>query len=574
MALITCIECGKKFSDRALACPECGCPTSAMTGQKDEKSVAEVVIKLDKSSEDASKQMYDAVRQAKSTASSADSAFDRASSRVQRMASRSIDLFGGTAVTQVADIAQESKKACDDLYAALQLALATLDNTCRPLLIYKPEGRAIKEVYYEIKQLNSDSEISNTFTGSLNYDNLGDLATRRYSPSIQAKMIEQFWKTEYEKVQSEMNRIEADKKAKLAEIQKKKDEEEKKKIEKFQNENKAIIDEYALKSKKSITIFSDLEKKSFDKRTNEVKKQINDEKTKIQSTIDKDTDSKINDIHIKQNRLDSEYRDNVTVNRKSINEKEEELAKLKIFDFSKKKALSSEIEMLVNRSKILTDDYKSQTSKYKKEIEDLKSKKSSSIKKELEEIDKRYPLPKMLEYKKPVVSNPTTVVQQRTPQEMVNASFKEAIYEYLLTVDLVSIVDIQENCPEVADLTNQRVSAYVRQLLSEGRVERIEDKRKAYFRAIEGYGQGSKKKIIAVNNNNSNIVSQVESLVKEGTITYKKLRSDEKHKMISLEEFEIYGALKYLAVDNAIYCEEKDNDLYIFYIDEKYRKKN
>ncbi|MBR6763596.1 MAG: hypothetical protein IKM13_07600 [Clostridia bacterium] len=27
MALIICTECGKKFSDKAACCPECGCPT-------------------------------------------------------------------------------------------------------------------------------------------------------------------------------------------------------------------------------------------------------------------------------------------------------------------------------------------------------------------------------------------------------------------------------------------------------------------------------------------------------------------------------------------------------------------
>lgn len=27
MALIKCTECGKEFSDRAAACPNCGCPT-------------------------------------------------------------------------------------------------------------------------------------------------------------------------------------------------------------------------------------------------------------------------------------------------------------------------------------------------------------------------------------------------------------------------------------------------------------------------------------------------------------------------------------------------------------------
>jgi hypothetical protein len=31
MALITCIECGKKFSDKAPACPNCGCPMDEMT---------------------------------------------------------------------------------------------------------------------------------------------------------------------------------------------------------------------------------------------------------------------------------------------------------------------------------------------------------------------------------------------------------------------------------------------------------------------------------------------------------------------------------------------------------------
>lgn len=31
MALITCVECGKEFSDKAEACPHCGCPTSEST---------------------------------------------------------------------------------------------------------------------------------------------------------------------------------------------------------------------------------------------------------------------------------------------------------------------------------------------------------------------------------------------------------------------------------------------------------------------------------------------------------------------------------------------------------------
>lgn len=36
-------------------------------------------------------------------------------------------------------------------------------------------------------------------------------------------------------------------------------------------------------------------------------------------------------------------------------------------------------------------------------------------------------------------------------------------------------------CPEVADMTNQQVSALVRQLVSSGDLTRTEDARRAYF---------------------------------------------------------------------------------------------
>ena len=216
MAMIKCIECGKEFSDRAEACPNCGCPTSETTGKKSTATVASIVINNGISSEQATKQIEDAVETAKRAARTADSEFDRANSRIQRMASSRIDLFGNDTVTRVADIAMEAKKACDELYAALQLQVITLDATCRPLLISKPNGTVIRDVYEAIKKFNSDSEISNTFTASVNYDNLGDVATRRYSPSVQAKMIENYWRGEYEKVKGEMSLLEDERKAKIS----------------------------------------------------------------------------------------------------------------------------------------------------------------------------------------------------------------------------------------------------------------------------------------------------------------------------------------------------------------------
>jgi predicted transcriptional regulator len=46
---------------------------------------------------------------------------------------------------------------------------------------------------------------------------------------------------------------------------------------------------------------------------------------------------------------------------------------------------------------------------------------------------------------------------------------------------LYTVTEIQKSVAECADLSNQRVSALLRQLKDEGAVVRTEDKRKAYF---------------------------------------------------------------------------------------------
>jgi hypothetical protein len=48
---------------------------------------------------------------------------------------------------------------------------------------------------------------------------------------------------------------------------------------------------------------------------------------------------------------------------------------------------------------------------------------------------------------------------------------------------LYTITDLIKTIPECADLTNQRVSALVRGMI-DVKVERVEEKRKAYFRKL------------------------------------------------------------------------------------------
>ena len=68
-----------------------------------------------------------------------------------------------------------------------------------------------------------------------------------------------------------------------------------------------------------------------------------------------------------------------------------------------------------------------------------------------------------------------------TAQQVANESVKEAILDGMEKDRLYTITEIQKNIPACNDLSNQRVSALVRQLKDDGKVVRTEDKRKAYF---------------------------------------------------------------------------------------------
>ena len=68
-----------------------------------------------------------------------------------------------------------------------------------------------------------------------------------------------------------------------------------------------------------------------------------------------------------------------------------------------------------------------------------------------------------------------------TAQQTANAGIQTAILEGMEVGEKYTITDIIKTIPECADLTNQRVSALVRQLVDTGKMVRTEDKRKAYF---------------------------------------------------------------------------------------------
>ena len=71
-----------------------------------------------------------------------------------------------------------------------------------------------------------------------------------------------------------------------------------------------------------------------------------------------------------------------------------------------------------------------------------------------------------------------------TAQQVANAGIATAIIEGMEPNRLYTVTEVIKSIPQCADLTNQRVSALLRQLVEAGKVKRTEDKRKAYFSLV------------------------------------------------------------------------------------------
>ena len=67
-----------------------------------------------------------------------------------------------------------------------------------------------------------------------------------------------------------------------------------------------------------------------------------------------------------------------------------------------------------------------------------------------------------------------------TATQVANAGIKDSVLTAMVENHLYTVSELMKLID--TDVSNQKMSALVRQMIAEGTVERIEDKRKAYFR--------------------------------------------------------------------------------------------
>jgi predicted transcriptional regulator len=104
--------------------------------------------------------------------------------------------------------------------------------------------------------------------------------------------------------------------------------------------------------------------------------------------------------------------------------------------------------------------------------------------KDLAEVKANPILVEFIDHELELLAKKNSSEKKPTAQQIANDLIKSAILEKMEVGRLYTITDLIKEIPECADLTNQRVSAVVRQMMASNLVERVEDKRKAYFRKL------------------------------------------------------------------------------------------
>ena len=87
---------------------------------------------------------------------------------------------------------------------------------------------------------------------------------------------------------------------------------------------------------------------------------------------------------------------------------------------------------------------------------------------------------KFIDHELELLAKKNSAEKKPTAQQEANKALKEIILDNL-TEEGITITDLQKKVDELAELSNQRVSALMRQLVNDNLVVKTEDKRKSYF---------------------------------------------------------------------------------------------
>ena len=111
-----------------------------------------------------------------------------------------------------------------------------------------------------------------------------------------------------------------------------------------------------------------------------------------------------------------------------------------------------------------------------------KREKFTAIKTFLEE-NGREDLAETMAHELELLAKKNSSEKKPTAVQLANEGIKETILETLAVEGKkMTISEMQKVNAELGELNNQKISALIRQLVNDGKLERVEEKRKAYFK--------------------------------------------------------------------------------------------
>ena len=104
----------------------------------------------------------------------------------------------------------------------------------------------------------------------------------------------------------------------------------------------------------------------------------------------------------------------------------------------------------------------------------------------LNEVKANPDLVAFIEHEVELLARKNTVNGEKalTPNQIQNENFKVIIAEHMASAPdrLFNVTELNKEVDVLNDLSNQRISAILRQMVDAGKVEKVVDKRKSYFR--------------------------------------------------------------------------------------------
>ena len=100
----------------------------------------------------------------------------------------------------------------------------------------------------------------------------------------------------------------------------------------------------------------------------------------------------------------------------------------------------------------------------------------------VEEVKANSALVEFINHELELLSKKNASDRKPTATQKENETIKVAILAGMTENRLYTVTEIIKEIPECGELTNQKVSALFRQLVAENKVERLEEKKKAYFK--------------------------------------------------------------------------------------------